>query len=461
MSFRDRTRQDDNQYETLYVLKKDCGFILELPGGEKGSTKFRVFPSFNDKGEELPARIGRDDGYGHVFFEDNDFTDWIYPEYGVRRAGSKGDFTAFFRLPGKGDRDPSPLRIFWQTMRKAIWDDKERGGTKFPVEWYNWIGSKTDKKIQMEAALKRPSWLILLQGICYGNRGKEYKDYANNPAPKYPCVYLGTNSAMTSFEELLNQKKPGVMRATKVDDFLIQDLISCAGGFVLDIAYSDTGGFKSYKPNAVASAPLDLPWARSQRKPWDQVVRLLDETEQVEVLCTHFDREAVDFALRGSPYESLLSDDVRGAWDRMVTKATVPVSTPAAPAAATAGVAAASVPTPPASVPPPPVGAPAAPAPAASTLMPAASAASLPPSSAGAPTPFAGATVSVPAAAPVQPAPFNPSVPPPPPAAQTSSQPAANPSGDASTDLQNMSSIRDRLKAAQESIEEPGSGPVG
>ena len=453
MSFRDRTRQQENQYETLYVLKKDSGFILELPGGEKGPTKFRVFPAFDKEGKELPMRIGRDDGFGHVFFEDSDFTPWIYPEFGVRRAGSKGSFTAFFRLPGKSDQDPSPLRVFWTTMRKAIWNDKDKGATKFPASWYNWIGSKTDKKIQMEAALKRPGWLILLQGICYGNRGKDYVDAANNPAPKYPCAYLGTTAAMKSFEEMLNQKKPGVMRAQKLEDFLIQDLISCANGFQLDIAYTDTGTLKTYKPSAVAAAPLDLTWTRSQRKPWDEVINLMDETEQIGVLCNHFEWEAVDFALRGSTYEQLLPSDVRGAWDRMkAPKTTAPGPITSAPATQATQPPKAQ---PAVSVPPPPAaqpsvagafaadtqGAPSASAPAAAS-----------PAAAGAPAPFAG---NVPASGSPAATPFDPSVPPPPPAGQPAPQPAGNPTGDATTDMQNMESIKQRLAAAQQSLDEP------
>ena len=438
MSFLSRTKQQDNQYETLMILQESSGFILELPGGEKGPTRFRAFPSFDSNGNELPMRVARDDGFGNVFFEDSDFHDWIYPEYGVRGAGSKGRFTAFFRLKGGGDMDPSPFRVFWRTMGKAIWDDKEKGGSKFPAEWYNWLGSKTDRRIQMEAALKRPGWMILLQGLSYGNRGKDYKDYAGNPAPKYPCVHLNTQTAMASFEEQLNKKRPGVTRAEKLDDFLIPDIISCEKGCLLDIGLTEVAGRKGYAVNAGAFLPLDTTWTRSQRKPWDQVVRLLDAEEQVRALCTYFDKEAVDFALRGSPWEQMLPSEVLGSWDRLSGKSVVPASSPnvttthkvAAPQHAPQAPANAAPPPP-----PPPGGAPRPAAPISATV------------------PFAGAPMKSAAA-------FNPGVPPPPGAVPKTAQPSVptNPTGDVATDARNVQSIKERLAAASAALSDDSAG---
>lgn len=442
MSFLSRTRQEENHFETMYVLKEGSGFSLELPGGEKGPTHFRPFPSFDEQGNELPMRITRDDGFGNTFYEDSDFHDWIYPEYGVRGAGNKGKFTAFFRMPGAGDMDPSPFRVFWKTLGKAIWDDKEKGGSRFPVEWYNFLGSKTDKKIQMDAALKRPSWMILLQGISYGNRGKEYRDYAGNAAPKFPCAYLGSQTTKGSFEEQLNKKKPGKVRAESIDDFLVPDIISCAQGCLLDISLTDVGGRKGYVVNTGPFVPLDVQWTRSQRKPWDQVIRLLTAAEQVNVLCTHFDREAVDFALRGSAWEELLPSEVRGSWDRL-SGGGRPVAGFTPPAAAQP-----SQPVSPAA----PVSAPAAPK--APSFAPAAPAAPARPT---APVmPFAGAPVRP--ASPAPTVPFNPSVPPPPSSVGKPTQPAAatNPVGDATTDVKNVASIKERLAAAQSALASEG-----
>ena len=445
MSFLSRTRQEENNFETMYVLKDGSRFSLELPGGEKGPTRFRPFPSFDDQGNELPMRIARDDGFGNAFYEDSDFHDWIYPEYGVRGAGNKGRFTAFFRMPGSGDMDPSPFRVFWKTLGKAIWDDKEKGGARFPAEWYNFLGSKTDKKIQMEAALKRPSWMILLQGISYGNRGKEYKDYAGNSSPKFPCAYLGSQTTKGSFEEQLNKKKPGKTRAESLDDFLVPDILSCAQGCMLDIALTDVGGRKGYVVNTGPFVPLDVQWTRSQRKPWDQVIRLLTAAEQVNVLCTHFDREAVDFALRGSVWEDLLPNEVRGSWDRLssggrpVAGFTPPVAAAQQPSQSVSPAAQVSAPA----------------TPRASSYVPAAPAA--PAARPSAPVaPFAGAPVKSASTAPV--APFNPSVPPPPSSAGRPTQPAvvSNPIGDATTDGQHVASIKERLAAAQSALSNEG-----
>jgi len=461
MSYLSRTKQQENRFETMYILQEDSGFILETPGGKKGGTKFRAFPSFDDQGAELPMRIARDDGFGNVFFEDSDFTDWIYPEYGVRGAGSKGKFTAFFRPKGGGDQDPSPFKVFWRTMGGSLWNDKEKGGGKFPADWYNWLGSKDDKKIQMDAALKRPGLLTMLQGLCYGNRGKEYRDYSGNLAPKYPCVYLGLSTTAGSFEELLNKKKVGITRAEKVEDFLVPDLISCVTGCMLDINLTEVGGRQGYVVNTGAFVPLDMTWTRSQRKSWDKILRLLTVEEQVDVLCTYFDVEAVDFALRGSPYEQLLPAEVRGSWDRMQGRGAVqgvaiacgPVgsgsmNSPAAPAQilgappARTAVPAGAAPR----VPPPP-----------GTGMPPGAAAAHP-----AVVPFAG---GVPAAAATKPVvPFSPNVPPPPSASSLAGKfvqdaaAATAPTGDASTDLRNMSSIKERLARATSALSEPAAG---
>jgi hypothetical protein len=444
MSYLSRTKQQENRFETMYILQDDSGFVLETPGGTKGGTRFRAFPSFDDQGNELPMRIARDDGFGNVFFEDSDFTDWIYPEYGVRGAGSKGRFTAFFRPKGGGDQDPSPFKVFWRTMGGSLYNDKEKGGGKFPAEWYNWLGSKDDKKIQMEAALKRPGLLTMLQGLCYGNRGKEYKDYSGNSAPKYPCVYLGLATTAGSFEELLNKKKVGITRAEKVEDFLVPDLISCQTGCMLDINLTDVGGRKGYVVNTGAFVPLDLTWVRSQRKPWDKILRLLTIEEQVEVLCTYFDVEAVDFALRGSPYEHLLPAEVRGSWDRLQGRGVTPI----VPGVAPAQSAPVSMPRPVAVV--PAGAAPRVPPPPGAVGVPSAA----PVRAQSAPVPFAGGVAM--ASKPV--VPFSPAVPPPPPASSIAgkfAQEAAAPTGDASTDLKNMGTIRERLVRATNALSDP------
>ena len=458
MSYLSRTKQQENRFETMYILQEDSGFILETPGGTKGGTKFRVFPSFDDQGNELPMRIARDDGFGNVFFEDSDFTDWIYPEYGVRGAGSKGKFTAFFRPKGGGDQDPSPFKVFWRTMGGSLWNDKEKGGGKFPAEWYNWLGSKDDKKIQMDAALKRPGLLTMLQGICYGNRGKEYKDYSGNLAPKYPCVYLGLTTTAGSFEELLNKKKVGITRAEKVDDFLVPDLISCQTGCMLDIYLADVSGRKGYVVGTGAFVPLDMTWARSQRKTWDKILRLLTIEEQVDVLCTYFDNEAVDFALRGSPYEQLLPTEVRGSWDRLQGRGTAPVIMSGGPATS-GGVNSSAAPAQIRGAGPAPVipagAAPRVPPPGG-VPMPMGAA---PARQQGAPVPFAGGAAPARAAVP-----FSPGVPPPPPASSLAGKfaqeaaAATAPTGDASTDLKSMTSIKERLARATSALNEPALG---
>lgn len=464
MSFLSRTRQQENTFETMYVLKEGSGMILELPGGTKGATKFRVFPAFDDKGNEKPMRLSKDDGFGNVLFEDSDFSEWIYPEWGVRRAGSKGKFTAFFRTKNGGDQDPSPLRHFWTTLGRAIFDDREKGGTRFPTEWYGWVGRKgQDKQAAMSVALPRPGWMCLTQGLCFENRGKVYKGADGKEAPKYPCVYLGPLTVLRSFETLLNQKKPGVVRPKSMDDFLLSDVVGTKSGCILSISLGDVGGIKGYTVSTDALYPLDPSWVMTQRKKWEDVVRVMDDSEQVTLLCTHFDAEAVDFALRGSPYEHLLPDGVRGAWGRPKVPAQpqTTVAQPAVPATPPAGAAAPAQPYAPAPAqapvtqPPSVVGAPVNDA----SVQPAA-----PQQTPVSPPPAVGQPVGQPAAQPAASA--QPAVPLPP-ALQPSSPPAAaetsapfdggtpvRPTGDAGTDLQNMQSVRDRLVAANQALQD-------
>lgn len=444
-------RMEKNSMPGMFMLQDSSGMSIEFLG-DKGPTVFRIFPSFTDNGKELPGRTPRDEG-GSLRYVDGELSDWIYPEFGVRYAGVKGKFSAFFRTPNGSDADNTPFRHFFKVLRKEIDEDLKKGTGRFPPSWYPWVqrGIPHGDPNSPQGALAKPGWFGFVQGICYENRGKVYTNKSGQPEPKAPCVLMLTYSAVTSVETLMKEKLPGVSVCRRIEDYKIPEPVSCASGRVARFVYVPaTGeGFSKYAVNMDQACPIPADLAQTMRKPWNQVLRFLTEQEQVNTLCQHFEAAAVDYALRSSQFGDLLPAEVRGSWGRKtapVAQATAtqqfqPVNTapveapqfqpvnpsttvPVAPQLSpsiTAAVAQA-----------PTIGF--APLPAAGPVGPTG------PSGGGGPVgcPIGPTGVPGPVGA------VNPNVPPPP--------PVQRPTGDADTDARNANDFRNRLLAAQQKM---------
>jgi hypothetical protein len=308
----------------MFLLRDDCGLGIEFLG-EKGPTVFRAFPSFSSSGVEMPGRLSKDDGRGGQMYADGDFSPWIYPEFGVKFAGASGRFTALTRTPGGADADVTPFKHFFRTLYRDIDNDVKNGTGRFPTAWYPWIHKGKGAVGTAQGALARPGWLGFMQGVCYENRGKVYTNRAGQAEPKAPCVIMLALTAVNAVEAALKAKINGIVTASRVEDFVIQDPVSCAAGRVMRFMLNPATGqqFANYSVNMEQSCPISADLARSMWKPWDQVLRFMTEEEQISTLCQHFDAAAIDYTFRTSPFYHLLPVEVKGAWDRNNGRVTV------------------------------------------------------------------------------------------------------------------------------------------
>lgn len=438
-------RMEKNSMPGMYMLQDSSGMSIEFLG-DKGPTVFRIFPSFTDNGKELPGRVSRDEG-GTVRYVDGELSDWIYPEYGVRYAGVKGKFSAFFRTPNGSDADNTPMRHFFKTLRKEIDDDLKKGTGRFPPSWYPWVqrGIPHGDANSPQGALSKPGWFGFVQGACYENRGKVYTNKMGQPEPKAPCVLMLTYSAVTSVEALMKEKVAGVTVCHRAEDYKIPEPVACATGRVARFVYVPASGegFSKYAVNMDQVCPIPADLAQSMRKPWNQVLRFLTEQEQVNILCQHFEASAVDYALRSSQFGDLLPAEVRGTWGRLTGAAPTQVATSYTPPAAQpypSNPSAGFAPVTP-SVTAPPQMAPSISAAVAQSAAPVIGFAPLGPVGVTGPVgpgPCPVGATGVPG--PVG----NPNVPPPPQVTQ--------PTGDADVDAKNISDFRSRLQAAQQKM---------
>lgn len=333
MRARMQQKQGAGRLAGMYALKDGCGMTLEIPSstkalshptlpGVKVCTVMRIFPQFNADGTPKPMRNFRQlPGSPSATFENNDFSDWLYAEEGVRFAGcaDRGDaFTAFMRTDKSGDNGPTPFKHFWSTMYSAIKADKV-AGIVFPRAWQTWIEQK--------GALPNAGWIPLMQGMVFNNYGREYTNQqTGQPEPRVPCVVLGGKSILDSFCDRLNRRRPGSTQAATSDaDFELPDLCGERGLKVQIIFHPQQGRTLSYfDVEPVADCPVSVPFMQSKVKPWDQVIRLMTDAEQVGTLLNHFPVEAISYAFKSSPFWEMLNADQKSAWDRFKQQSFAP-----------------------------------------------------------------------------------------------------------------------------------------
>jgi hypothetical protein len=472
------------------------GFHVVLPGNahrtqflswDKGKTVFRIYPAIAN-GREFPWREDS---------RPSSFSDWIDCYKFVKMMGVNDKFTCFVNVKGKaGDATHiGPIEKFSNSMINAI----KTNARAFDQEWEWWV--KGVQNSGRNIKIPKVEMWGFVQGALYECGEKVFMDATRTRAePQHPSLLCLTKSARIGLEMLCNEEVPGFNG--NPEDFNARytcgDFLGCQAGKLVQFVKNPGG--QNERPHYDVSllpfpAPIPLEVVAAEWKPWDQLLHLLTEDEQMGLLVAHFPPEPLDYAFKGTPWHGFLPPSTQGAYDRLLasrnqmpgaaqpqgyqtshpsghaappTGAAVPAGTPTAGTVspATPPPAGAAVPATgaPSNLPPPPQVAGTAgnnpygnavfaqpPSPAQPQAQPQVAPPPAQPNSqpAAAPNPYAGANFNAPASTPAPaPPPSEVHVPTTPAdAGQTPAAAPGQPVGDASQS--NMANARDRLLNAQ------------
>lgn len=308
-------KQGLERFAGVTLTNPGCRHTVQRPLGEKGITKFRIYPYF-DNGVEKPLRLepavfrermGQNAGptCEHAYYP------WLAMEEMISMAGVSGKFTAFARVRDKDNRYQGPFHRFFRGMYSAL----KNSPTAYPRDWAQWIGK--------QGALPGISAAGLLQGILYINGGKPVQDQYGQANPMHPVILVLPKTARESLEQLVDMRFQGAQAMEEDFDkaFPYNQLVSCANGKILTINYHPASQRNTtYYDCAVDPDPFPInpDLARSEFVSWNQLLYRMDEKEQMATLAAHFPPEALSFIFDSSDFRDYLPSGVAGRWDAYV-----------------------------------------------------------------------------------------------------------------------------------------------
>jgi hypothetical protein len=266
-------------------------------------TIFRIQPEINAHGQEMPWRLGTGQG---------EFSGWIKGARIATKMGVNGRFTCLANVFGRPARELGPIDVFASSIQKAV----ERNPRAFPEEWSEWVkyNPKSGQKIIV------PEYFALVQGLLFSHGGKTFLDKQGRPEPKHPTILCLKTSARFKLQDLCNVERPGFDGNPEDYNkrFPIGDCFSLNGGKLIKfLPVPDDGMTRSHYDIELLNTVVPLPMTVAKEwTPWDQLLQLLTEEEQVQLLVAHFPPEVVDFALGKGQYARYLPEGIRGSFDR-------------------------------------------------------------------------------------------------------------------------------------------------
>lgn len=266
-------------------------------------TIFRIQPEINAHGQEVPWRLGTGQG---------EFSGWIKGARIATKMGVNGRFTCLANVFGRPARELGPIDVFASSIQKAV----ERNPRAFPEEWSEWVkyNPKSGQKIIV------PEYFALVQGLLFSHGGKTFLDKQGRPEPKHPTILCLKTSARFKLQDLCNVERPGFNGSPEDynNRFPIGDCFSLNGGKLIKfVPVPDDGMTRSHYDIELLPTVVPLPpIVAKEWTPWDQLLQLLTEEEQVQLLVAHFPPEVIDFALGKGQYARHLPEGIRGSFDR-------------------------------------------------------------------------------------------------------------------------------------------------
>jgi hypothetical protein len=244
------------------------------------------------------------------------FTDWIFANKFVKMMGVNDKFTAFVEVKGKDYSYCGPIESFSNSIISAI----KQNHRAFPAEWEFWVkGDKSGRNKKIPAI---ETWAFI-QGALFESGGKVFMN-ANRTAPEplHPVVLCLPKSARRQIEETCNAQVPGYSGSPEDYNsrFVCGDFISCAKGklmtFISNTGDNNTRPHYTLELSPVA-VPLTLELVQQEWKPWDKLLKILTEDEQIGVLISHFPPPVLDYAFKGTIWYNLLPPSIHGSFDAM------------------------------------------------------------------------------------------------------------------------------------------------
>jgi hypothetical protein len=298
----------------FHVLKAGVAHQAQLLSTD-GPTVMRIYPDFSD-GMEKSFRIGD---------AENEFSDWMHFEWMLRYFGVNGKATVLLRTKGRDSNFKGPIQTFQNNLYSLT---KHAGRGSYPEEWARWFKKDEDNPKNKGAAIPAPDGMGLVQGMLFEHGGKRMlSPDGRTYKPVHPVVVMLTKSARKSIEDLCNIANPNAKGPAFEDRYAAGSIVHTATGRLVSVVFNPPSGtstahYAATLLDQVVPIPPEL--VKSEWRPWDELLDVLDEAQQVELLCRLFPEDAVDYVFGPhAEFARYLPETVRGAYARRTGRATV------------------------------------------------------------------------------------------------------------------------------------------
>jgi len=312
------TSQSNRPGVMNYILQEDSGYVWlqNWLTDLSNVTRFRILPAMEEGQELTPlnpeatSETPLQEIIGEVF----------YVAEIVNMLGSKRlTYISAANADAAGEAPPgdwSPTRVTVHNLRKKIEEQIKRKGrhlpTDIPKAWF----SLAEGKFPF-SALPYPNELFLVQCMAIEVNGHTRKNLQTNAIEWIaPAVLALPSSATTHFLDAIKTRAAEGPLST--ENNLFGDFCTCKGGHLLQLkkmtkkAQKTSGGSFTYDLYKQQQLPLDAAKAAAMWKPWEDILRVPTVEQTIQWLLTALGPEALDFGLRGTPYENYVPDDCRG-----------------------------------------------------------------------------------------------------------------------------------------------------
>jgi len=317
MSFirmKDYTGNSSDTKENNQLLIPGCGFEI-IPSklkDPKGSTVFRVLPSFDDNGRETEALDPSGGDEPSILSLGNAFA-----RVSVYNLFYRGLHTFINQVRGDDGEvlsvTKTPQEVAIGRLRYKTWELEQRQVKHLPLTApSNWIYWRKN-------ALDDPQEQIAVQVSAREIDGQIRRTMKKEPEWVCPAVMLFPSSASKSFLPKFTQKKDPSRPLSPVNN-RFGDCITCEKGHLLRLVkYMEEakGGRTStlYELLLDDPCPLDAEKISAVVKPWSEILYIPTIPQAIEIIRCIYGDEAADYAFRDTGYYQHVPSQIKGAAD--------------------------------------------------------------------------------------------------------------------------------------------------
>ena len=298
------------------VVREDSGytFIPYYLKNDEASTVFRMFPSFDEKGNE---EITLDPKGSHEALCASLARCFIRTE--VATIFRNGRITFISSIKDE-DRDgntvnnfKSPVMTFTKRLGYKVWEQVEKMkkgyDTDIPAHWLEWNEKGT---------LSNPQTVFLIQGMASEINGVPCTNIKQETEWVVPAIFGLPKSAEKTFMKKITTRKDE-KKDLDLNNNRFGDFCSCEGGSLLRLCrYSTEEGKRTsvtYSLEQDDLCPVQASEVIKVIKPWDEILYIPTVEDVMEILCDIFEKSAIDYAFRKSTYRDYIPEHIKGASD--------------------------------------------------------------------------------------------------------------------------------------------------